>query len=68
MRCAAHCAAARSAGTIALTGATGGKMATAAEVVIRIPSQSTQHVQEAHIAVGHILCAIIERSLFPEAI
>jgi D-sedoheptulose 7-phosphate isomerase len=54
--------------TIALTGATGGKLATAAEIVIRIPSTSTQHIQEAHITVGHILCAIIERSLFPEAI
>ena len=54
--------------TVALTGATGGKMATAAEIVVRIPSTSTQHIQEAHIAVGHILCAIVERSLFPEAI
>jgi len=66
--CALNYASANAIHTIALTGATGGKMATAAEVVIRIPSQSTQHVQEAHIAVGHILCAIIERSLFPEAI
>jgi len=66
--CALHYAAAHGMHTIALTGATGGKMAAAAEIVIRIPSASTQHIQEAHIAVGHILCAIIERSLFPEAI
>ncbi len=61
-------AAAHGIHTIALTGATGGKMVSAAEIVIRIPSASTAHIQEAHIAVGHILCAIIERSLFPEAI
>jgi D-sedoheptulose 7-phosphate isomerase len=66
--CALRCAAAHGIHTIALTGAAGGKMAAAAEIVIRIPSRSTQHVQEAHIAVGHILCAIIERSLFPEAL
>lgn len=65
--CALHHASAHGIHTIALTGATGGKMASAAEIVIRIPSTSTQHVQEAHIAVGHILCAIIERSLFPAA-
>jgi phosphoheptose isomerase len=66
--CALGYAAAHGMHTIALTGATGGKMAAAAEIVIRIPSESTQHIQEAHIAVGHILCAIIERSLFPESI
>lgn len=66
--CALNYASAHRMHTVALTGATGGKMASAAEIVIRIPSASTQHIQEAHIAVGHILCAIIERSLFPEAI
>jgi len=66
--CALNYASAHGMHTIALTGGTGGKMASVAEIVIHIPSTSTQHIQEAHIAVGHILCAIIERSLFPEAI
>lgn len=52
--------------TVALTGATGGKMAAASEVAIRIPSESVQHIQEAHITIGHILCAIVERSLSPK--
>ncbi|MEO8049426.1 MAG: D-sedoheptulose 7-phosphate isomerase [Acidobacteriota bacterium] len=65
--CALNYAAAHDIYTIALTGANGGKMVAAAEIAIRIPSESTQHIQEAHIAVGHILCAIVERSLFPEA-
>jgi D-sedoheptulose 7-phosphate isomerase len=50
--------------TIALTGETGGKMAAAADVVIRIPDTNVQHIQEAHVTVGHILCAIVERSVF----
>jgi phosphoheptose isomerase len=66
--CALNYASAHGIYTIGLTGASGGKMAAAAEILIRVPSQSTQHIQEAHIAVGHILCAIIERSLFPEAL
>lgn len=51
---------------IALTGAGGAKIATVADITIRIPSSIVQHIQEAHITVGHVLCAIVERSLFPE--
>jgi D-sedoheptulose 7-phosphate isomerase len=53
--------------TVALTGSTGGKLASLAEVVIRVPSNSVQHIQEAHIAVGHILCDLVERSIFGPA-
>lgn len=63
---ALHFAGAHGIHTIALTGASGGKMAAAAEIAIRIPSQSAAHIQEAQITVGHILCAIVERSLFSE--
>jgi len=63
---ALHFARAHGIHTVALTGASGGKMAAAAEIGIRIPSQTTAHIQEAQITVGHILCAIVERSLFPE--
>jgi D-sedoheptulose 7-phosphate isomerase len=64
--CALTYAAAHDMHTVALTGSTGGKLGAVADIVIRIPAESTQHVQEAHIAVGHILCAIVERSLFPQ--
>lgn len=50
--------------TIALTGAGGGQMANIADAAIKIPSDSTQHIQESHIAVGHILCALVEFKLF----
>lgn len=51
--------------TILLTGETGGTTVAQAELVIRVPSQDTQHIQEAHLALGHALVGIIERELFP---
>ena len=51
---------------IAMTGQSGGKIAAAADISIRIPSANCQHIQEAHITVAHILCGIVERNLFPE--
>lgn len=51
--------------TVLLTGATGGRAAAVAELAILVPSEQTQHIQEAHIAIGHILCALVERTLFP---
>ena len=50
--------------TVALTGASGGKMANVADAVIKIPSDNTQFIQESHIAAGHILCALVELGLF----
>lgn len=50
--------------TIGLTGGCNGKIDAAADVAIRVPSTSTQHIQESHIAIGHILCDLVERSLF----
>lgn len=46
--------------TVAFTGRGGGPLADLADEAIVIPSQSTQHVQEAHITIGHILCELIE--------
>jgi D-sedoheptulose 7-phosphate isomerase len=48
--------------TIALMGE-GGKLAEAAETVVRAPSAVTQFIQESHIMIGHILCELVERSL-----
>lgn len=50
--------------TIALTGESGGHMANVADVCIKVPSGNTQHIQESHIAIGHILCELVEVSLF----
>jgi D-sedoheptulose 7-phosphate isomerase len=50
-------------GTIVLTGASGAA-AVRADVVVAIPSDNTQHIQETHLAVEHALCDMVERELF----
>jgi D-sedoheptulose 7-phosphate isomerase len=52
--------------TVGLTGETGGKMNDRAEVLFRVPSRQTPRIQETHIMLGHILCDLIDRELFPE--
>ena len=53
--------------TVAMTGETGGKMASKADFLINIPSTDTPRIQESHITIGHILCEIIEATLFPKS-
>ena len=48
---------------IVLTGE-GGKLAELADVVVSVPSENTQYIQEAHLAAEHILCSLIEQHLF----
>jgi D-sedoheptulose 7-phosphate isomerase len=50
--------------TVGLTGRTGGKLPSAVDHCICIPSDQTPRVQEAHILTGHILCELIEETLF----
>jgi D-sedoheptulose 7-phosphate isomerase len=49
--------------TIGLTGKDGGLLAKEADVAITIASTSTARIQECHIAVGHLLCALVEADL-----
>ena len=50
--------------TIGLTGETGGKTKATADHCICVPSRDTARIQESHILIGHILCEIVEQSLF----
>lgn len=52
--------------TVALTGASGGKMKDVADCTIRIPSEETPRIQECHILAGHIICEIAEEALFED--
>lgn len=45
---------------VAFTGDSGGKLAAAADLAIRVPSTVTAHIQEAHIAVAHMICEIAD--------
>jgi len=51
--------------TIGLTGR-GGALAECADLVFRVESDTTARIQEAQITLGHILCDLVERILFPE--
>lgn len=51
--------------TIALSG-DGGKMGSLADILLAVPSKSTPRIQEAHIAIGHILCELTDALLFRE--
>jgi phosphoheptose isomerase len=49
--------------TVAMTGHSGGKMKELADYAINVPSDVTNNIQEMHIAVGHLLCGVIENEL-----
>lgn len=51
--------------TIGLTGITGGKMADMCNITLRMPSKETPKIQEGHIAIGHIICGLVEAAMFP---
>ena len=50
--------------TVGLTGRSGGKMKGLCDFLIRVPSDEVPRIQESHILVGHIICDIIESTLF----
>lgn len=49
---------------VGFTGGTGGKMAALCDYCITVPSVETPRIQESHILIGHIICAIVEEQLF----
>ncbi len=51
--------------TIGMTGASGGKMAGMCEICLKVPSTVTARIQEVHLAIGHILCALVEDAVIP---
>ncbi len=50
--------------TIGLTGGAGGKMPPLCDYLIVIPSKVTMYIQQAHLALEHIFCLIVERHYF----
>jgi D-sedoheptulose 7-phosphate isomerase len=49
--------------TMALTGADGGKLAALCDCLC-VPSRETARIQECHIMVGHIICGLVEATIF----
>lgn len=59
--------AARTAGLtcIGFTGNRGGPMHDLCDIVLAVPSADTPKIQEGHFVLGHIVCALVERAMFP---
>jgi D-sedoheptulose 7-phosphate isomerase len=49
--------------TIVLIGQ-GGRLRDLADLAITVPSDHPQHIQEAHLAIEHLLCHLVERAMF----
>lgn len=52
--------------SIALTGRTGGDLASLADVAIKVPSDNVAEIQELHLPVYHWLSTELEAAFFPE--
>ena len=52
--------------TIAFVSERDGDMVTKADIAFRVPSKVSSHIQEMHLALGHLLCDLIEDSLYHE--
>jgi len=52
--------------THGFAGAAGGKMVELCDRVLRAPSTWTPIIQQCHIVAVHIVCALVERAMFPE--
>ena len=51
--------------TIGMTGR-GAELAVCADQVLSAESDDTPRIQEAHIMIGHILCELVDRRLYPD--
>ena len=49
---------------IGLVGSKKSKMDNLCDILLRVPSEQTPIIQESHIMMGHIICALVEKELF----
>jgi D-sedoheptulose 7-phosphate isomerase len=60
---AAEAARRAGAGTVALLAKGGGRLRDRVDLAVVVPTDSTAHAQEIHLAIGHIVCELVDRSL-----
>lgn len=65
---AVEAANARGAVTLGFTGRDGGQMRALCSDVLVVPAQDTERIQEGHITLIHLICELVERALFPQAV
>jgi D-sedoheptulose 7-phosphate isomerase len=44
----------------------GGELGKVADLTLNVPTAKTQHIQEVHLWIEHVLCEIVEREIFGE--
>jgi D-sedoheptulose 7-phosphate isomerase len=49
---------------VGFTGRSGGKMKNHCKYILQVPSDDTPRIQETHILLGHIICDIVEKTIF----
>lgn len=59
---------ARGAVTVGLTGRDGGRMRGLCAESLVVPAQATERIQEGHITLIHLICELVERTLFPGSV
>ena len=52
---------------VGMTGMKGGAMDGQCDHLVRVPSDSTPHIQEGHLVIGHAICALVEHIIFGKA-
>jgi len=52
--------------SIGLTGKDGGELAKLVDIPIKVPSNDVARIQEVHTVIGHIICGIVDETLFGE--
>jgi len=60
---AAQAARAKGVIVLAFTGQSGGELVKHSDLALLVPSVTTPIVQEIHLAIGHVLCDLVERAL-----
>jgi D-sedoheptulose 7-phosphate isomerase len=58
----------RGALVLGLLGRGGGEIAPLCDLALVVPSDATERIQEGHITLIHLLCELVERELFPDAV
>ncbi len=52
--------------TVGLTGQSGGQLKDQCTYLLNVPSEDTPRIQEIHILLGHIICELVESTLFKD--
>ena len=51
--------------SVGFTGAQGGAISEFCDLLLRAPSNKTAIIQQIHITAAHVVCALVERTMFP---